>query len=159
MTRRSGGPGARGRSATAAKAARSPKRVTIPAARLMAEAERARETAYAPYSRFRVGAALLTRDGAIVHGCNVENASLGLTICAERNAIWKAVSAGTREFVAIAVTADRAADASPCGACRQVLHEFAPDAVVLWRENGRIVRRPLARLLERPFRLARGKAR
>jgi cytidine deaminase len=151
VTRRNGEPGTR--------AARGRGRVAIPAARLMAEAERARENAYAPYSRFRVGAALLTRDGEIVHGCNVENASLGLTICAERNAIWKAVSAGTREFVAIAVTADRAADASPCGACRQVLHEFAPDAVVLWRENGRIVRRPLARLLERPFRLAQRKPR
>ena len=96
-------------------------------ARLMAEAERARAGAYAPYSKFSVGAALLTRDGRIVHGCNVENASFGLSICAERNAIWKAVSQGDREFVAVAVTAGTKGGASPCGACRQVLSEFGPD--------------------------------
>jgi cytidine deaminase len=118
----------------------------------MAEAERAREQAYAPYSKFAVGAALLTRGGKIVHGCNVENASFGLSICAERNAVWKAVSQGERDFVAVAVTAGRAGGASPCGACRQVLHEFAPGLAVYWRnERGRIVKDTVAGLLPKAF--------
>jgi len=123
---------------------------------LMGEAERARTEAYAPYSRFRVGAALLLSDGRVVRGCNVENASFGLSICAQRNAVWKAVSEGVREFVAVAVTAGRAGDASPCGACRQVLHEFAPGLTVYWRDaRGRIVRRRLGALLEHAFTLKR----
>ena len=77
-------------------------------AQLMAEAEIARTHAYAPYSRFRVGAALLTANGRVVHGCNVENASFGLSICAERNALWKAVSEGVREFVAVHPISKRA---------------------------------------------------
>jgi cytidine deaminase len=126
----------------------------------MAEAERARAQAYAPYSKFDVGAALLTRDGRIVHGCNVENASFGLSICAERNALWKAVSEGERDFVAIAVTAGRSGGASPCGACRQVLHEFAPGLVVYWRDgSGRLVKDTIADLLKKPFVWPRGKAR
>jgi cytidine deaminase len=131
----------------------------MPPARLMAEAEKARARAYAPYSKFAVGAALLTRGGRVIHGCNVENASFGLSICAERNAVWKALSEGEREFVAVAVTAGRSGGASPCGACRQVLHEFAPDLVVYWRDGrGGIVRAKLARLLESPFRYPRRKA-
>jgi cytidine deaminase len=126
----------------------------------MAEAERARAQAYAPYSRFSVGAALLTRDGRVIHGCNVENASFGLSICAERNAIWKAVSEGERDFVAIAVTAGRDGGASPCGACRQVLYEFAPELVVLWRDsNRRIVRESIVGLLAKPFILPRARRR
>src|SRR5688572_20386646 len=124
-----GAAAARGAKRSTVRPSRKRAPASIPAARLIAEAEIARERAYAPYSRFRVVAALLTHSGEIVHGCNVENASLGLTICAERNAIWKAVSVGIHDFVAIAVTADRDADASPCGACRQVLHEFSPDAI------------------------------
>ena len=126
----------------------------------MAEAEAARQHAHAPYSKFRVGAALLTRDGRVIRGCNVENASFGSSICAERNAVWKAVSEGERAFTAIAVTAGENGGASPCGACRQVLHEFAPDIVVYWRNGlGRLMKRPLARLLESPFSFPRRKRR
>ena len=116
--------------------------------------------AHAPYSRFSVGAALLAKSGRVFRGCNVENASFGLSICAERNALFKAVSEGEREFVAVAVTAGDAGGASPCGACRQVLHEFAPDLAVCWRDNdGRIIRLPLSKLLARAFvfRKKRGK--
>ncbi len=121
---------------------------------LMAEAVRARRRAYAPYSRFPVGAALLTRDGRVYHGCNVENASYGLAICAERNAVWKAVSDGVTEFAAIAVTARDGRGAPPCGSCRQVLHEFAPNAWVYWRDaRGRILKRRLHELLPSAFRL------
>lgn len=130
---------------------------SAPAARwtpaaLMARAERARKRAYAPYSRFHVGAALLTADGKVYEGCNIENASFGLSICAERNAIWKAVSEGVRAFEAVAVTAGPKHGASPCGACRQVLHEFAPDLWVIWR-NGRggLVKKRLGRLLDSAF--------
>ncbi|MDW8319510.1 MAG: cytidine deaminase [Anaerolineae bacterium] len=96
---------------------------------LVKEAAEARRRAYIPYSHFAVGAALLTRSGKVYTGCNIENASYGLTVCAERVAIWKAVSEGEREFVALAVvTAD---GVSPCGACRQVMAEFAPEMPVL----------------------------
>lgn len=87
--------------------------------------------AYAPYSKFHVGAALLTTDGDIITGCNVENASYGLTICAERNAIFAAVARNTRTFRAVAVVADGDVMPYPCGACRQVLSEFcSPDTPV-----------------------------
>jgi cytidine deaminase len=120
---------------------------------LMREAEKARRHAYAPYSEFPVGAALLTRDGKVIHGCNVENASYGLSVCAERNAIWKAVSEGERDFAAIAITARQGHGAPPCGSCRQVLHEFSPNARVYWRDaRGRIVRRRLSALLPLAFR-------
>ncbi len=89
---------------------------------LIALAKRARDRAYAPYSRFRVGAALRTASGRMYSGCNVENASYGLSICAERVTIFKAVSEGEREFEALAVVSETLA--SPCGACRQVLAEF-----------------------------------
>jgi len=96
---------------------------------LIAAAMQAREHAYAPYSRFAVGAAVLTEAGHIVTGCNVENASLGLTVCAERVAIWKAVSEGETDFRALAVVTD--VGATPCGACRQVMTEFGTDLPVL----------------------------
>ena len=119
---------------------------------LMAEAQRARHKAYAPYSRFAVGAALLTASGRVFHGCNVENASFGLTTCAERTAVFRAVSDGEREFVAIAVTARDGHGAPPCGSCRQVLHEFSPNAWVYWRDSrGRILRRRLSALLPLAF--------
>lgn len=86
---------------------------------------------HSPYSRFRVGAALRCRDGRIVTGTNVENASFGLSICAERAAICRAVAEGARDFVAIAICADGAAPTPPCGACRQTLVEFAADLDVL----------------------------
>jgi cytidine deaminase len=121
-------------------------------AALMRAADRARRRAYAPYSDFQVGAAILLRDGRVVTGCNVENASYGLAVCAERNAVFKAVSEGDHDFVAVAVTAREGRGAPPCGSCRQVLHEFAPDILVYWRDaRGRVVRRKLGVLLAMPF--------
>lgn len=124
---------------------------------LMLEAEKARRAAYAPYSRFAVGAALLTKSGRVVLGCNVENSSFGLSCCAERTAVFKAVSEGEREFAAIAVTAGARQGAAPCGACRQVLHEFAPDLWVYFRgPRGAVVRRRLKALLADAFRFPAG---
>ncbi len=97
---------------------------------LLELARKAMERSYAPYSRFQVGACVLCADGRLFTGCNVENASFGLTNCAERTAIFKAVSEGATEFIAIAIAASGAAP-WPCGACRQVLNEFAPDIRVL----------------------------
>src|SRR5690349_1402627 len=97
---------------------------------LIQMATEARECAHAPYSKFKVGAALLDSSGRVFTGCNVENASYGLTVCAERVALWKAVSGGERKFVALAVVADGERPPSPCGACRQVLWEFSEDLEV-----------------------------
>jgi len=96
---------------------------------LIAKAMEAREKAYAPYSDFAVGAALLAKSGRVYTGCNVENASYGLSICAERVAVFKAVSEGERDFEAIAVVTDKGV--TPCGACRQVLIEFGEDIQVI----------------------------
>jgi len=98
---------------------------------LIQSASEARLKAYAPYSRFAVGAAVQCRSGAIYVGTNIENISYGLTICAERIAIGSAIAAGEREFVAIAVVADTAEPIVPCGACRQFLAEFAPDLIIV----------------------------
>ena len=98
---------------------------------LLKAAEKAKENAYVPYSNFRVGAALLTKSGRIYTGCNVENAAYGVTNCAERTALFKAVSEGEREFAAIAVTSDSDDITYPCGVCRQALVEFAPDMDVV----------------------------
>lgn len=94
---------------------------------LIQAATNARIRAYAPYSHFAVGAALLSADNRIFTGCNVENISFGLTICAERAAVFTAVNAGCREFLAIAIVADSKEPVAPCGACRQVLAEFGHD--------------------------------
>lgn len=98
---------------------------------LLEAALRARDHAHAPYSKFRVGAALEAEDGTVYTGCNIENASYGLTMCAERVALFKAVSEGARRFVRIAVAADTATLTPPCGPCRQLLWEFCPDAEVV----------------------------
>jgi cytidine deaminase len=102
--------------------------------RMLAEARAAADLAYVPYSHFPVGACVLTESGELVRGANIENASYGLTTCAERVAVHTATANGARTIMAVAVTAPRAAKASPCGACRQVLNEFKPadgDLVVI----------------------------
>ncbi|HEY7460425.1 MAG TPA: cytidine deaminase [Gemmatimonadota bacterium] len=130
-----------------------------PDARLLAAAAAARVHAHAPYSGYAVGAALETASGRVFTGANVENASYGITLCAERVALVKAVSEGERAFVRIAVVGE-GAPPFPCGACRQALAEFAPDLEVLVRGSGGLARRRLSELLPDPFRLtARGKAR
>jgi len=98
---------------------------------LIAAARRAREHAHARFSNFKVGAALEAADGTIITGCNVENATYGLTICAERVAVFKAISEGHRAFTRIAIVADTADPTPPCGACRQILWEFGGDLRVL----------------------------
>lgn len=98
---------------------------------LVLAAVAAKSRAYSPYSQFRVGAALKTKSGHVFAGCNVENRSYGLTICAERNAIAQAIAHGEHEFVAIAIASDAEPPAPPCGACREVLAEFARDLPVL----------------------------
>ena len=98
---------------------------------LVEYARRAREHAVADYSHFKVGAALQTADGTIVTGCNVENATYGLTVCAERVAMFKALSEGHRSFTRVAVVADTADPTPPCGACRQILWEFGGDLEVV----------------------------
>ncbi len=109
------------------------------------------ERAYAPYSKFLVGAALVTKDGRVFEGCNVENISFGLTICAERNAVFAAVAAGCREFAKIVIATDTQEPASPCGACRQVLAEFDPDMeVILGTFRGNTIAYRLSELLPRP---------
>jgi cytidine deaminase len=104
---------------------------------LLAAARRAAKHAYAPYSKFKVGAALLCRDGSVVTGCNVENASYGLSICAERVAIGRAIAEGRGGFIAIGVIAlgKRGRGATPCGACRQVLAEFSKSLRVVMEDR------------------------
>ena len=120
--------------------------------RLWEAAKAARENAHALYSGFKVGAALETSDGAIVGGCNIENATYGLTICAERVAIFKAISEGERGFDAVAVVTDTDSLTPPCGACRQIIWEFCGDAeVVLANLKGKIEHHRMAALFPRPF--------
>ena len=106
--------------------------------RLMDCAIKARENAYSPYSHFAVGAALLCEDGTLFEGCNIENASYGLTNCAERTAIFKAVSEGHIKFKALAVVADTEGPCAPCGACRQVMAEFKIPLIILGNLMGNI---------------------
>ena len=122
--------------------------------KLLTAAQAARRHAHAPYSKFRVGAAVLTTDGKIFTGCNIENASYGLTICAERVAVTKAVSEGYRKFQAIATVAPSAGP-TPCGACRQVLAEFGEMLVICADSRRRATAQlyQLAELLPAAFRL------
>jgi cytidine deaminase len=116
---------------------------------LIQSAIAARQQAYAPYSNFQVGAALLAKDGRVFTGCNVENLSYGLTICAERNAVFAAVAAGAREFACIAIVADTREPISPCGACRQVMAEFGDFKVVSATLDGNVFESTIAALLPR----------
>lgn len=114
---------------------------------LIDAAIQARQTAYAPYSKFKVGAALLCADGEVFRGCNVENLSFGLTSCAERNAVFAAVAAGRQKFSAIAVVTDSDNVTRPCGACRQVLCEFGDFPVLLSNLAGEVVKTTVSELL------------
>jgi cytidine deaminase len=119
---------------------------------LIAAATAARTRAFAPYSKFQVGAALEALDGTIVPGCNVESASYGLTICAERCAIFRGVTDGYHCFKRVAIVTDTATPTPPCGACRQLLWEFAPDAeVILANLNGDVLRYTVRELIPGAF--------
>jgi cytidine deaminase len=120
--------------------------------RLWNLAKATRENAHAPYSGFKVGAALESTDGDIVGGCNVENATYGLTICAERVAIFKAISEGKRQFNRVCVVTDTPSPTSPCGACRQLLWEFCGDIeVVMANLQGVLLRKMMSELFPMPF--------
>lgn len=120
--------------------------------KLYQAALKGRENSYSPYSNFAVGAAVLC-DDKIYTGCNIENGSYGLTICAERCAIWKAVSEGERKFDAICVVADTSAPVSPCGACRQVMSEFKIPRVILSNLKGDFKEFTLEEILPYEFKL------
>lgn len=120
--------------------------------KLIEHAVEARERAYVPYSGFKVGAALWTKSGKIYEGCNIENASYGLANCAERTAVFKAVSEGEREIEAIAVVADTVDPVAPCGACRQVISEFNPKMrVILTNMRGDVAEYTIEDLLPGAF--------
>lgn len=120
---------------------------------LIIEAKKAREQAYVPYSKFKVGAALLATDGTVFHGCNIENAAYSMCNCAERTALFKAYSEGIRQFQMLAVVADTERPVSPCGACRQVIAELCPKdmIVVLTNLNGDIEQTIVEQLLPGAF--------
>lgn len=124
----------------------------IPLQKLLAAAQQAKTRACAPYSRFYVGAALLTASGKIYDGCNIESSSFGLTCCAERVALYKALSEGEKEFVRIVVCAETEEFCSPCGACRQVLWDYAKNiAVILMNASGATKTLSLRELLPEAF--------
>jgi cytidine deaminase len=119
---------------------------------LIAEAEKARQNAYAPYSNFKVGAAVESDNGDIYIGCNVESASYGLTVCAERVAIWKGISRGEKHFSRIAVVVDTEELTPPCGVCRQIIWEFCGDVpVILSNLHGKRETVMMSELLPRAF--------
>jgi len=120
---------------------------------LMEQSKIARENAYVPYSKFKVGAALVTKSGKLYHGCNIENAAYSMTNCAERTAMFKAVSEGERDFASLAVVADTNGPVSPCGACRQVIAEFCEPNMPVYLINlkGDIQETTVAELLPGAF--------
>ena len=120
---------------------------------LIKMAKEASQNAYAPFSGFKVGAALLTKSGRIFTGCNVENSSYGLSNCAERTAVFKAVSEGETEFVEIVIFADSEKMFSPCGACRQVLSEFSSDLKITIISNKETIETTITELLPLKFTL------
>jgi len=124
-------------------------------ARLMRSAKEVMKNAHAPYSKFRVGAAILLANGKVYSGCNVENASYGMTNCAERTAIFSAVAElGPKiEILAAAVVNDQGVPCSPCGACRQVIYEFGPDATIFFQGTGGPKQAHITELLPEGFRL------
>ena len=119
---------------------------------LIEAAREVRDRAYAPYSNFKVGAAVRTKSGKIYTGCNVESASYGLTVCAERVAVWKAVSEGEKEFTNVAVVADTEELTPPCGVCRQIIWEFGGDIPITFSNlNGKVETVKMSKLLPRAF--------
>lgn len=120
---------------------------------LVKKAKSAARASYAPYSKFRVGAALLGDNGKIYTGANIENASYGLTLCAERAAVSQALSGGCRRFAAIAAVEEKKGVVAPCGACRQFLYEFSPEMSVAVKKKGSAVFVPLKELLPEAFSL------
>ena len=123
--------------------------------RLLREARKVMKNAYAPFSNFSVGAAILTSKGQVFVGCNVENSSYGMTNCAERTAIFSAIAkhGPELEIQAVAVTNDHGVPCSPCGACRQVIYEFGPDSMVLFRGQSGTEQMAITKLLPEGFRL------
>ena len=120
--------------------------------KLISLAKLARKNAYAPYSKFKVGSALLTKSGKIYTGCNVENATYGATICAERTAIVKAISEGEKHFKKIAIVCNTKEPCSPCGICRQMLYEFSPNMeVIMCNTKGKTEKTTLKTLLPCAF--------
>ena len=122
---------------------------------LMNKAKEASKMSYSPFSRFAVGAAVLAKSGKIYSGCNVENSSFGMTICAERCAIFKAISEGEREILAVAIYSPNADDCNPCGACRQVMYEFQGDEEidVITENMGELIIRKLGIYLPFGFKI------
>ncbi|MCB5295280.1 MAG: cytidine deaminase [Candidatus Cloacimonetes bacterium] len=121
--------------------------------KLLEIAKQAAEKAYVPYSGFKVGSAVKCIDGSVYSGCNVENASYSLTICAERTAIFKAISEGHKQFTAIAIYVDSDKVFPPCGACRQVISEFAPTIPVVYANLNETIETTMDKLLPGAFKL------
>ena len=126
--------------------------VSVKMQEVAAAAREASKFAYCPYSNFPVGAAVLTSDGSIFAGCNVENAAFGSTICAERNAVLHAIAKGKREILAVVVYTPTSLPSAPCGACRQVINEFGSQSEILCLCDGpKMIHKPLSALLPEAF--------